>query len=102
MAVVLALALSGVDDVRPVLKSYQGKDIPTTFAEWQKKLRADYEEKQRRVLGQYPAAAPARGGFLSRLLGGAAAPVVQQTPPNPFDIIEAQTRDMREQVRSSI
>ncbi|KAI9029273.1 HAD-like domain-containing protein [Hyaloraphidium curvatum] len=90
------LALSGVDDVRPVLKSYQGKDIARTFADWQRQLRADWEEK-RRAQGGGAAGAPRRGGFLGRLLGGAAAPVVQNAPPNPFEIIDAQTKEMREQ-----
>ena len=34
----IALALSGIDDVRPVLETYRGKDIPAVFAENQRRF----------------------------------------------------------------
>jgi len=49
----VALALSGVEDVRPVLQAYRGKDIPAVFAEKQRKL-AELKAQQQQQGGAKP------------------------------------------------
>ncbi|KXS12602.1 HAD-like protein, partial [Gonapodya prolifera JEL478] len=100
------LALSGVDDVRPVLHSYIGKDVPVEFARWQKKLRDDYERKRREEYERTQAAANPVARAAQGLLGRGRLIVEQPglgienvdpaLGPSPFDIMEAQTRQMRE------
>lgn len=87
--------LSGLDDVRTILPSYKGKDIPTAFAEQQKRIRADYEDYMKK---KQPAQTTRRAGLFSRLLGGGALQQQQQQPLSPFDIQEQQLKELRAQV----
>ncbi|KAJ3340604.1 mitochondrial inner membrane protein required for protein import [Gonapodya sp. JEL0774] len=103
------LALSGVEDVRPVLHSYIGKDVPAEFARWQKKLRDDYDRKRREELERTQAANASNPvARVTQGLFGRGRGMLEQQPailtdnvdpvlgPTPFDIMDAQTRAMRE------
>eukprot|EP00732_Lithocolla_globosa_P001394 Lithocolla_globosa_v1_NODE_686_length_3437_cov_22.345062.p1 type:complete len:411 gc:universal NODE_686_length_3437_cov_22.345062:2073-3305(+) len=45
------MSLSGIQDVRPILKQYHGLDIPTTFEETQRRQRALRQQQQEQKKG---------------------------------------------------
>ncbi|ORZ40302.1 HAD-like domain-containing protein [Catenaria anguillulae PL171] len=66
------IALKGVPDVRPILKSYAGADVPTKFAERQIEYRKHLAEEMRRAESESSAkqSASASGGGVSAGLRG--------------------------------
>ena len=86
--------MSGAHDVRPVLRSYQGRDIPEAWAEYQTRLREEWEQKRRAsVAANKPSGLQ---GLLSSLFGGGTR-VASVPDANPIDALQRQARDMREQ-----
>ncbi|KAI9141092.1 HAD-like domain-containing protein, partial [Paraphysoderma sedebokerense] len=86
------LAVSGISDVRPVLATYTGYDIPTRFAENQKR----YVQKMQEEYEAQLAAAPknqSSGFSLSSLFGRTSTPAASG-PPN-LDVIQ-QSKMMQE------
>ncbi|TPX37767.1 hypothetical protein SeMB42_g06893 [Synchytrium endobioticum] len=89
-----ALAMSGAPDVRPILRSYQGRDIPSAWAEYQGRLREEFEEKRKAsVAAKKPSGIQ---GILTSLFGAGTriAPVQDE---NPIDILHHQAHEMRQQ-----
>ncbi|TPX31841.1 hypothetical protein SmJEL517_g04934 [Synchytrium microbalum] len=89
-----ALAMSGAPDVRPVLRSYQGKDIPAAWASYQARLREEFEQKRKATAA---ANRTTIGSILSSLFGGGTRVAPSSLDANPVDILQQQAREMREQ-----
>ncbi|KAL7749551.1 mitochondrial inner membrane protein required for protein import [Sorochytrium milnesiophthora] len=89
------LALSNVDDVRPILRSYSDTYLPDEFAQ----RRAIYERKALDEQRKQEAERASRqgSGFLSGLLGGGIRQSIAQRPADTNDLAkQIQTQFLKE------
>ncbi|GFZ44526.1 Mitochondrial import inner membrane translocase subunit TIM50 [Saitozyma sp. JCM 24511] len=70
-------------DIRPILKNYQGKDIPIEYAKAEAEMKRNVQEEWER---QHPATS-AGAGWLSGMFGSVAAPGSQR-PNQPLTYLE--------------
>ncbi|KNE65200.1 dullard-like phosphatase domain-containing protein [Allomyces macrogynus ATCC 38327] len=80
------IALSGVPDVRPILQSYQGADVPTKFAERQAEYRRRIAEELKKAEEEAHANASSRSGGLLGLLGGGKGMALRRQQEQQMDL----------------
>ncbi|GAA5876747.1 hypothetical protein JCM1840_002033 [Sporobolomyces johnsonii] len=71
-----ALAVKGVKDVRPVIKYYEGKHIPTAYYEAELKAKKELEEKWQKEKTDNSVK-----GWISSLFGGLTKTSIRDSPP---------------------
>lgn len=66
----LAIAIHRPDDVRPILKAYQGKDVALEYAKFEAEMKRKQIEQWEKSGGGKSVVSNAGGSWLFRLMGG--------------------------------
>jgi len=78
----LAIAIHRPDDVRPILKAYQGKDVALEYAKFEAEMKRKQIEQWEKSGGGKSIVSNAGGSWLFRLMGG-----VRSLPPCVLPVI---------------